>query len=691
MEIKGKCYICGQTSKFVLEKDMVLLREAKCEFCGAMLRNSDLAKAIVHVLFSCNKSIYEMKKSFENLKIFNANSSGPVHEMLHSMPNYVSGEYMQGVISGHVIDGKLCVDLMNMPFSDKMFDLVISEDVLEHVDDIDIAFGEINRVLKVDGYHIFTVPLHEGRCCQSRKNLNEIYHGDYLVVTDFGDNIDHKLEKFGMNARVMQYHKFYCDDEITNIDEIAQYNEYVKCYERYKGKEGYSAFLNFYKYNSNVIVAKKEKNCDVVRHDSLLLPSGERFIPEKFGNRASGEHLQRYRAVSKFISNKIVLDAACGDGYGSNILSETAAQVTGFDISPDAICLARMKYKASNLKYEVASIESLPVEDNSVDVIISFETIEHVPEEIQEKFLKEIKRVLKKDGVLIISTPDKKYHTDIPNQINEFHIKEFYENEFYMFLKSYFSSIDFYYQGLKNYLTISQKKKWESYLTETRFADIPQFIIAVCSEQKIINLSLGSIVPIESKANLISLLYVDYGKGFNEKNTIASALKIDNKNFIAKFEIPGGINVKGLRWDPFEGYYARIKINRVWGDKNYSVKCTNADRKIDGYDDFLTIDPIYVLDGDFTDIRNIYIEGCFDLYTDQGLYDVFNKQQEYQRELMKNKLQEKEAEWNDSKNIVIAERDKVMKILDGIYNSKGYNLLLKLYFIRDYVLNIIKK
>ena len=123
--------------------------------------------------------------------------------------------------------------------------------------------------------------------------------------------------------------------------------------------------------------------------------TGERFLPKDCKGEMEIEHYQRYRFAAAFVEGKKVLDAACGEGYGSSILSEKAKEVTGLDISAETVENANKKYEKDNLSFRAGSVESLPFEDDSFDVVISYETIEHVTGEIQESFLKEIRRVLK--------------------------------------------------------------------------------------------------------------------------------------------------------------------------------------------------------------------------------------------------------------------------------------------------------
>ena len=167
--------------------------------------------------------------------------------------------------------------------------------------------------------------------------------------------------------------------------------------------------------------------------------TGERFIPGTGSQEMYVEHIQRYYFAKQFVDGKVVLDAACGEGYGSYVLSDRASQVHGVDVSEEAITNAKNKYKKDNISFYIESIDNMTsIKDSTIDVIVSFETIEHVSEDIQAKFLLEIKRVLKNDGILIMSTPNKAIYSDLYNFKNDFHIKEFYVEEYKRFLNNYF-------------------------------------------------------------------------------------------------------------------------------------------------------------------------------------------------------------------------------------------------------------
>src|SRR4029453_6994984 len=103
-----------------------------------------------------------------------------------------------------------------------------------------------------------------------------------------------------------------------------------------------------------------------------------------------------------------VLDAACGVGYGSYILANSGAHwVTGIDVSEDAISYAKKHYAQSNVTFKKCDAEQLSLLGEVFDIVISFETIEHLNQ--PRKFIQEVHRSLKRGGLFICSTPNKEF------------------------------------------------------------------------------------------------------------------------------------------------------------------------------------------------------------------------------------------------------------------------------------------
>jgi GT2 family glycosyltransferase/SAM-dependent methyltransferase/glycosyltransferase involved in cell wall biosynthesis len=174
--------------------------------------------------------------------------------------------------------------------------------------------------------------------------------------------------------------------------------------------------------------------------------TGERFLPA-VGGEVRQEHLHRYAFAAALVQGKVVLDAACGEGYGCELLASTAAQVIGVDIDAQCVDHARAAYAhLHNLRLHRASVLSLPLKARSVDVVVSFETLEHLAE--QEQMLAEFGRVLRPGGLLIISTPNRPVYSDGSQPPNEFHVKELSQDEFQALLARHFERHVLYGQRL---------------------------------------------------------------------------------------------------------------------------------------------------------------------------------------------------------------------------------------------------
>lgn len=188
--------------------------------------------------------------------------------------------------------------------------------------------------------------------------------------------------------------------------------------------------------------------------------TGERIIPkEEFcgpNTNIYKEHAARYEFASKYIKSKKILDIACGSGYGSEILSKNGAgHITGCDISEESIEYAKKHYQKNNIKFVSGDITKLNFKDEEFDCIVSFETLEHAKD--QEAVLSELKRVLKKDGILIISTPNSESRTSDEEDVNEFHEKELSVQEFKKLLREYFPKFDLFSQRLITEISKSKK------------------------------------------------------------------------------------------------------------------------------------------------------------------------------------------------------------------------------------------
>jgi len=164
--------------------------------------------------------------------------------------------------------------------------------------------------------------------------------------------------------------------------------------------------------------------------------TGERFTPETRG-AIWYEHWHRYCAALPLAASKRVLDCACGEGYGSWLLAGVASSVTGVDIDGAAIAHAASRYGGQpNLTFVQGSCTSLPLADASIDIIVSFETIEHIAE--QDGMLAEFARVLDHNGALVVSSPNKIVYPHRDDEPQHFHVRELTREELAATLAKYF-------------------------------------------------------------------------------------------------------------------------------------------------------------------------------------------------------------------------------------------------------------
>lgn len=182
-----------------------------------------------------------------------------------------------------------------------------------------------------------------------------------------------------------------------------------------------------------------------------LICTGERVIEDAYKASASSFliylfHLATYDFCLPFVRQKRVLDFGCGSGYGSHLMAEHCESIVGVDIADDAIEFASQTYSRDNLEYRrIGNIEvtPLPFDDASFDTVISFQVMEHI--EKVDKYLDEIHRVLRDDGVVVIATPDRSTRLFAGQRPwNEYHVTEYGPADFEAKLAGKFFDIELY-------------------------------------------------------------------------------------------------------------------------------------------------------------------------------------------------------------------------------------------------------
>jgi SAM-dependent methyltransferase len=161
---------------------------------------------------------------------------------------------------------------------------------------------------------------------------------------------------------------------------------------------------------------------------SDLAFTGERFIPGAPGEIAH-EHWHRYAFARRLVAGRRVADVACGEGYGSALLATSAASVVGVDLDAAAIAHATATYARPSVRFVMASATALPLADGSVDAVVSFETIEHIPADAQAAMLAEFARIVAPGGVLVMSSPNRPEYSERRGYRNPYHLHELDRDE----------------------------------------------------------------------------------------------------------------------------------------------------------------------------------------------------------------------------------------------------------------------
>ncbi len=172
----------------------------------------------------------------------------------------------------------------------------------------------------------------------------------------------------------------------------------------------------------------------------LIEWTGERCVPWTPDVQVAYEHLHRYLWAANVVAGRRVLDLGSGEGFGSSILADRASEVVGLDIDERTVEHAQLNWSTPNVSFVLGSALDLSVfEDGSFGAVVAFEVIEHLEE--QEQMLSEVGRVLSKDGVLIVSTPDRRMYSDATGQNNPFHRRELTYEEFSSLLEGSFGQV----------------------------------------------------------------------------------------------------------------------------------------------------------------------------------------------------------------------------------------------------------
>jgi 2-polyprenyl-3-methyl-5-hydroxy-6-metoxy-1,4-benzoquinol methylase len=165
-------------------------------------------------------------------------------------------------------------------------------------------------------------------------------------------------------------------------------------------------------------------------HRGIDIPNGAGYLPHII------YHLVRYKFVKGFIKpTDEIMDIACGTGYGTRMLSDYCKTIVGIDINKDTIDYAVENYGGENREYHQGSILEIK---GQYDIIVCYETIEHINKEEGVLAVKNLKECLKPNGILFISTPKKLPTEELSSGRAEFHKFEYTYEDFKVLLSTFF-------------------------------------------------------------------------------------------------------------------------------------------------------------------------------------------------------------------------------------------------------------
>jgi SAM-dependent methyltransferase len=216
----GRCSVCGRRSLFLagnMPHTEHLRESLVCVFCRSSSRKRHVALELLRYLGLPNTSLAQNKTQLRRWHIYSAVFDDPIYRAIGAgNPNYTASEFFSDVLPGAHKNGVLCQTLEALTFADCSFDVVLTEDVLEHVRYPERAFCEIYRVLKPGGAHIFTVPLQLDTPTVERVRfhgdtiehlLPPEYHSDalrgqILAYRNFGIDLLNTLAHFGFQTEL---------------------------------------------------------------------------------------------------------------------------------------------------------------------------------------------------------------------------------------------------------------------------------------------------------------------------------------------------------------------------------------------------------------------------------------------------------------------------------------------------------
>jgi SAM-dependent methyltransferase/glycosyltransferase involved in cell wall biosynthesis len=234
-------------------------------------------------------------------------------------------------------------------------------------------------------------------------------------------------------------------------------------------------------------------------------------------DRIDFEHYHRYCLIRDLCGGRDVLDVASGEGYGAALLAGVARSVLSLEIDARSVAHPEINYLSPNLRFLKSGAFELPLPDASVDVAVSFKTLEHLAD--HQRFISEVRRVLRPSGLFVVGTPERAVYSAAGAGPNPYHILELTNQEFRLLLQAYFARISVLAQRpvLGSLLAAQETQKWRSY--ERRGPDIIQATNGLARSRYLLAVATDGVLP-----EIASSVYLDCRDGHEENLRLPNLL-----------------------------------------------------------------------------------------------------------------------------------------------------------------------
>jgi ubiquinone/menaquinone biosynthesis C-methylase UbiE len=282
--------------------------------------------------------------------------------------------------------------------------------------------------------------------------------------------------------------------------------------------------------------------------------TGERVVPGQVDVNLWNEHFARYAFASRYVAGRRVLDAACGTGYGSSALARVARSVVGIDLAEEAVGWASKQFSADNVRWARCSCTHLPFRNESFDVVVAFEVIEHVAD--WPRLIEEARRVLAPHGRFVVSTPNKSFYakTRELEGPNPYHVHEFEFDEFRQALRAVFPRVSMFLEDHSEGVVFRglQPSNSAEVVVEGVESDpaTASFYVAVCSMEAL-TAHPSAFVYIPRAANMLAekLDHIDrLEEEVRTKTTWLEEAQRDHLALLDKFRAVESDLVKSNQW-----------------------------------------------------------------------------------------------------------------------------------------------